>query len=198
MLSRRRRNRPLCQAVVSHPPSARCAGWMTPRLKVLSLFVRSRKIPVPAVVLSEQTGFGQAGRQPGEGGQAVKRHRRYSVGVPPRHGAVLSPSVSDRALSDFIAERRWDVNLGSPPDSLGLASRMRWRPAGAGHWVLVFAAGMLVLTRQARKRLPGVPPPVPEPARVRAGQALLSGAHAATPGSLGVCARLGRCDLVVR
>ncbi len=108
---------------------------------------------------------------------ALNRHKRYSVEVA-RHSGVPSLSASDIARSTFLLGSRWDVNLGSPPDSLALGSRMRWRPAGAGHYVYFFADGLLVLTRQARQSLPRIPPPLPELARTKAGKVVMFSAHA--------------------
>jgi hypothetical protein len=90
-----------------------------------------------------------------------------------------SLSAADIARSTFLLVLRWDVNLGSPPESLALGSRMRWRPAGAGHFVYLFADGLLVLTKEACRSLPRIPP-LPELARIRVGKAVVLGAHTVT------------------
>lgn len=98
----------------------------------------------------------------------------------PRHSSMPSLSADDIARSTFFLGCRSDVNLGSPPDSLALGDRMRWRPVGAGHFVYFFADGLLILTRQAHRSLPRIPPPPSPPARAAVGQAVMLGAHAAT------------------
>lgn len=67
---------------------------------------------------------------------------------------------------------------GSPPDSLGLRSRMRWRPKGAGHYLCVFADGLLILTRSAYRQLPH-PPAAPELAASKAVKSMVTVASVA-------------------
>lgn len=89
-----------------------------------------------------------------------RRHQRYTVEVP-RHPAIPSLPAGDISRSTFVNMFACAAQQGSPPDSLALRSRMRWRPEGAGHYLCVFADGLLILTRHAYRRLPH-PPAAPE------------------------------------
>jgi hypothetical protein len=101
-------------------------------------------------------------------------HRRYTVAVP-RHPRVSSPSARDIAMSDVVMGPLWDVKQGSPPESLDLRSRWRWRPKQAGIRVVSFKEGLLVLDKTAVKALPHLPPAAPPPTRVKAAHAAVVG-----------------------
>lgn len=72
-----------------------------------------------------------------------------------------SLSAGDISRSPFLQAFRCAAQHGSPPDSLALRSRLQWRPEGAGHYLCVFADGLLIVTRRAYHQLPH-PPAAPE------------------------------------
>lgn len=101
-----------------------------------------------------------------------RRHHRYTAEVA-RHPAIPSSSLDDISRSKFVTVLGCAAQHGSPPDSLNLGSRMHWRPEGAGHYLLVFADGLLILTRGAYRRLPH-PPAAPEPSGSKTVKAMVT------------------------